>query len=75
MMIDSTTEATYPENFDCPISFDLMTDPLVSIYGHHYQPERGYYWLAKRRELYMSSHPEASISEDVGVGQSSQVEH
>ena len=45
MMIDSTTEVTHPQNFICPISFDLMTDPLVSIYGHHYQKEAILGWL------------------------------
>ena len=45
MMIDSTTEVTSPEKFLCPISFDLMTDPLVSIYGHHYQKEAIIDWL------------------------------
>ena len=49
MMIDdsTTTEVTHPENFICPISFDLMTDPLVSIYGHHYQKEAIIGWLSE----------------------------
>ena len=47
MIDDSTTEVTYPENFICPISFDLMTDPLVSIYGHHYQREAIIGWLSQ----------------------------
>ena len=48
MMIDSTTEViTHPENFICPISFDLMTDPLVSVYGHHYQKEAILGWLSE----------------------------
>ena len=47
MIDDSTTEVTYPENFICPISFDLMTDPLVSIYGHHYQREAILGWLSQ----------------------------
>jgi hypothetical protein len=46
-MIDSTTEVTPPEHFVCPISFDLMTDPLVSIYGHHYQREAILGWLSQ----------------------------
>jgi len=46
-MIDSTTEVTHPENFICPISFDLMTNPLVSIYGHHYQKEAILGWLCE----------------------------
>ena len=45
MMTDSATEVTRPDNFICPISFDLMTDPLVSIYGHHYQKEAILGWL------------------------------
>ena len=44
-MIDSTTEVTSPEKFLCPISFDLMTDPLVSICGHHCQKETVLGWL------------------------------
>ena len=45
MSDDSTAEVTHPENFVCPISFDLMTDPLVSIYGHHYQRAAILGWL------------------------------
>ena len=45
MMIDSTTEVTHPENFICPLSLDLMTDPLVSICGHHCQKEAVLGWL------------------------------
>lgn len=47
MMIDSTTEVTPPEHFICPISCDLMTDPLVSIYGHNYQREAIIGWLSQ----------------------------
>ena len=49
MMISSTTESTYeyPEEFICPISFDLMTQPLVSIYGHHYQKAAILGWLSE----------------------------
>jgi hypothetical protein len=49
MMIDdsTSTEVETPENFICPISFDLMTDPLISIYGHHYQREAILGWLSQ----------------------------
>jgi hypothetical protein len=47
MMIESTKEVTPPENFICPISFDLMTDPLISMYGHHYQREAILGWLGQ----------------------------
>jgi hypothetical protein len=46
-MIYSTTEVTPPESFTCPISFDLMTDPLVSIYGHHFQKAAILGWLVE----------------------------
>jgi hypothetical protein len=46
-MINSTTEVTPPQHFICPISCDLMTDPLVSIYGHHYQREAILGWLSE----------------------------
>jgi hypothetical protein len=46
-MIDSATKVTPPEHFICPISFDLMTDPLISIYGHHYQREAILGWLSQ----------------------------
>jgi hypothetical protein len=46
-MIDTNEEITPPENFICPISFDLMTDPLISIYGHRYQREAILGWLGQ----------------------------
>jgi hypothetical protein len=47
MTADSSTEINPPEEYICPINGELMTDPLVSIHGHHYQSDGILEWLSK----------------------------
>lgn len=42
-----TSSITPPEHYICPITCELMTDPLVSIHGHHYQSDAILAWLNK----------------------------
>ena len=36
-----------PDRFLCPITCEVMTDPVVSIHGHHFQREAIISWLSQ----------------------------
>jgi len=56
-------DATIPDEFVCPISFEVMTDPVAASDGHTYQRETIETWLgAGNRSSPMTNEPLESLT-------------
>lgn len=53
--IDNTTD--HPDEFVCPISQELMTDPVIAMDGHSYERSAITEWLERRLSSPMTNQP------------------
>ena len=53
----STIDVEIPDTFVCPLTMDLMRDPLYSKYGHHFERNAILQWLAKENTCPITRQP------------------
>jgi hypothetical protein len=44
---ESSSQLVPPSNYVCPLTLEVMSDPLLSIHGHSFQREAILEWLAR----------------------------
>ena len=56
-VIDDGETIEIPENFICPITQELMTDPVVTRYGQSYERSAIIEWIAKGKDCPLTRQP------------------
>jgi len=54
---DCSSDVDVPSEFICPITQELMRDPVMSKYGHSYERQAILKWLVNHKECPMSRQP------------------
>jgi U-box domain len=52
-----TTDVTIPEHFICPLTMEMMKDPLFSKYGHTFERSAILEWLSKENSCPVTRQP------------------
>ena len=55
-LLTNADDGTVPESFRCPISQEIMRDPVVTADGHTYERDRIAQWLTQHRTSPLGGH-------------------